>query len=360
MTNTIDKTIDQHIKEGVSFAIWRRPNEERIHYAIQRNGKPKELRSIAHLKGQRGFIMVPFQISDSCPIVALEPDEVGEWEVHTTGPIPKERKAYSDAASVPDPDYAQRFFTFTQPLRQDSQRKLVLSRKKRIRRNTGFSVGKAFLSAVTRYIRSFVYLCHTPQTGTWMGSTPEILLSGVQLNWRTVALAGTQPLRNGMVEEQWSPKNQNEQQLVAQYIHDQLEALGIKSQEKGPYPVRAGEVCHLKSDFFFTLPDLSLLGDLLEKLHPTPAVCGLPKEWALQFIRKEEGYDRTYYSGFVGWLAPQEQSDLYVNLRCMQIDEHHFDLFAGGGLLKASQLDEEWHETEIKLDTMRRLIHYEY
>lgn len=354
----IDQTIDNHIAAGHAFAAWIGPGEQQIHYALQQQGRPHELSAITELKEMRGFVMAPFQQSEAHPIVVLEPDEQGEWAVPTPSEV-NEKKASSVKNTFPTPeaDYAQRFTLFTQPLLHHPDRKLVLSRKQLVPKQAGFSMGKSFLAAVSRYIRSFVYLCHTPQTGTWMGSTPEILLSGEQHNWHTVALAGTQPLRDGKVEEQWNPKNRQEQRLVAQYIHNQLRALGIEGDEQGPYPVRAGEVCHLKSDFFFSLPDPSQISELLERLHPTPAVCGLPKAWALRFIQAEEGYDRTYYSGFIGWLDPQGHSDLYVNLRCMQIKPTHFELYAGGGLLEASQLAEEWQETEIKLDTMRRLLH---
>ena len=356
--DSIDQTIDNHIAAGHAFAAWVRPGEHQIHYVLQRQGDPRELQTIAALKSVRGFVMAPFQINEAHPIVVLEAEEQGEWVIPEQGIAP-DAETQSATVSFPEPeaDYAQRFATFTQPLLHDPERKLVLSRKQLLPKQEGFSAGKSFLAAVRRYIRSFVYICHTPQTGTWMGSTPEILLSGEKHHWHTVALAGTQPLREGKVEEQWNLKNQQEQRLVAQYIHNQLQALGIEGEEKGPYPVRAGEVCHLKSDFFFSLPDPSQIGGLLERLHPTPAVCGLPKEWALRFIQSAEGYDRTYYSGFIGWLDPAHHSDLYVNLRCMQIEKDHFELYAGGGLLGASQLAEEWQETEIKLETMRRLLH---
>ena len=112
----------------------------------------------------------------------------------------------------------------------------------------------------------------------------------------------------------------------------------------------------MKSDFFFSLPNPEKLGDVLQLLHPTPAVCGLPKEEAYHFIIENEGYDRSYYSGFIGWLDPKGKTDLYVNLRCMNILPQTFTLYAGGGLLAASQLEEEWQETEDKLDTMRRIV----
>ena len=356
--DSIDQTIDNHIAAGHAFAAWIGPGEQQIQYALQRQSRPHELLTIAELKGIRGFIMAPFQPGKAHPIVVLEPEELGSWPVPALSEAGnKETTPVENAFPAPEADYARRFALFTHPLLHHPDRKLVLSRKQLLPKEASFSIGKSFLAAVARYVRSFVYLCHTPQTGTWMGSTPEILLSGGQHSWHTVALAGTQPLRDGKVEEQWNLKNRKEQRLVAQYIHDQLQALGIEGEEQGPYPVRAGEVCHLKSDFFFSLPDPSQIGELIERLHPTPAVCGLPKAWALRFLQTKEGYDRTYYSGFIGWLDPKGHTDLYVNLRCMQIEQDHFELYAGGGLLGASQLVEEWQETEIKLETMRRLLH---
>ena len=97
------------------------------------------------------------------------------------------------------------------------------------------------------------------------------------------------------------------------------------------------------------------MGDLLKLLHPTPAVCGLPKEEAYRFILDNEGYDRSYYSGFIGWLRPEGRTDLYVNLRCMNVKEDSLTLYAGGGLLASSELDDEFQETEKKMQTMQNL-----
>ena len=112
----------------------------------------------------------------------------------------------------------------------------------------------------------------------------------------------------------------------------------------------------MKTDFRFSLKDNKGLGDLLKVLHPTPAVCGLPKEEAYRFILQNEGYDRRYYSGFIGWLDPEGRTDIYVNLRCMHIKDEQLTLYAGGGLLASSELNDEWLETEKKLQTIKRLI----
>ena len=361
----LHELIDAFIEEDRNFAIWRTPGEDRLHFRMQRSGSPRLLYKIEELNQRSGFVIAPFQITDKRPIVVIEPDRFELPEgIQETSFHPKEGSPQAEEAGIiPEEEerrlYEAHFERFIQPLLKGSLDKLVLSRPKTIRKDPAFSPGKAFVAAEARYIRSYVYLCHTRETGTWMGGTPEILLAGEHGSWHTVALAGTQSLRNGELPRQWDHKNWREQQLVAAYIRRQLATRGILPEEKGPYSARAGEVSHLKSDFYFPLPDTDKLGDILRLLHPTPAVCGLPKEEAYRFILEHEGYDRGYYSGFIGWLDPNGRTDLYVNLRCMNIHPGTFTLYAGGGLLAASRLEEEWQETEYKLDTMRRLLRHE-
>jgi 2-succinyl-5-enolpyruvyl-6-hydroxy-3-cyclohexene-1-carboxylate synthase len=106
------------------------------------------------------------------------------------------------------------------------------------------------------------------------------------------------------------------------------------------------------------LPDH--IGDLLQELHPTPAVCGLPKEEAFRFIPDNEGYDRSYYSGFTGWLDTEGHTDIYVNLRCMEIKPGEAILYAGGGILASSEVESEWMETGDKMNTMRSILHPDF
>jgi isochorismate synthase len=168
-----------------------------------------------------------------------------------------------------------------------------------------------------------------------------------------MALAGTMPFAENIG---WSDKNIQEQRYVATYITEKLEHFSSDISEQGPRTVRAGHLAHLRSDFLFTLNDVNRLGSLIEALHPTPAVCGLPKEEAFRFILDNEHNDRRYYSGFMGPLHLMSETRLFVTLRCMQIFRDGYRLYAGGGLLRDSQEEQEWQETEAKLETMRRLL----
>lgn len=344
--------IDSLIQQNKSFVLYRLPHEQEIHILVQAKTQPQLLYNIEELNGKKAYVIAPFHVSENHPIVVLNPD------TELILPIPDGESLtshYNYDYSEPTEDYKQHFDAFINELKKDRFNKLVLSRDKKIKKENNFSIELAFYTACRKYIHSYVYVFHTPQTGIWLGCTPEILLSRKYDLWNTVALAGTQLQVNGKLPETWDEKNKIEQRWVATYIKDQLLSYGIEASEKGPYTVPAGKVAHLKSEFTFSLEDESRLGSLLKLLHPTPAVCGLPKEAAKEFILGSEGYDRAYYSGFLGWLNPSGKTDLYVNLRCMKIEDDNLTLYAGGGILPSSNLKDEWIETENKLQTILAL-----
>jgi isochorismate synthase len=95
---------------------------------------------------------------------------------------------------------------------------------------------------------------------------------------------------------------------------------------------------------------------MLELLHPTSAVCGMPKEITQKFIEKHEGFDRSYFSGYIGPVNVQYETNIYVNLRCTKLENNHAQLFAGAGIISNSNPEKEWKETEIKMDTILSVI----
>ena len=96
--------------------------------------------------------------------------------------------------------------------------------------------------------------------------------------------------------------------------------------------------------------------DLIEKLHPTPAVCGVPITKAQTFIHEHEGYERKYYTGFLGEYGINDTTDLFVNLRCMEINEKAINIYVGCGITAESNPTNEYIETENKSLTMRNIL----
>ena len=345
-----------------AFALYRLPHTDSF---IRVEGDVQEVHSCEQLNGQTGFVVAPFEAKPELPILLISPHTVSSYTVAEAASDVASGAPTSSDAPVPiadvSPDYHIDFANFHAQLELGIFQKIVLARCVDEPAAVGVSAEDLFMRACQLYPRMFIALVHTPKSGTWLTATPEILLEGKGSQWRTIALAGTMKLEGEQLKGEgesltWSIKNIKEQRLVATYIAECLERYADDFREEGPRTVRAANLVHLCSEFSFTLPSNDSIGNLLQTLHPTPAVCGLPKREAFRFIVGNEHTPRRYYSGFMGMLDPRGETHLYVSLRCMNIDSGFYHLYAGGGLLQDSTEQQEWQETEAKLETMRRCI----
>jgi isochorismate synthase len=177
-----------------------------------------------------------------------------------------------------------------------------------------------------------------------------------------MALAGTQarPTDLALNLVRWGHKEVEEQALVSDYIHGFFHKAGIDDlQELGPQTTEAGNVVHLRTTFHVKRREdelLALANQVLYQLHPTSAVCGMPKDKALSFILAHENYDRSFYSGFLGPVHIGGESSLYVNLRCMQLQKQTANLYVGAGITAESQPAAEWRETVLKSETLLNVL----
>ena len=353
-----------------SFAIYRLPRQEMCTCVIQKEGEVAEVPSCSSLSDKQGFVFAPFDISTANPILLIRPDEV--LRIHPDALNSGDYNCsllngnFSQKLSDPRMRYGFDFRSFFAHLMDGQFQKIVLSRRADEPAEVKDPI-TLFQHACRLYPRMFVSLVSTPQGGTWLMATPEILLEKRDQQWITIALAGTMALKGEQLhfehrgdEEavgiRWSQKNLQEQRYVATYITECLEQYSTQIHEDGPYTVRAADLVHLRSDFVFTLQSPSQIGSLLYRLFPTPAVCGLPKRETFAFIRQNERVPRRFYSGFSGPLMVEDETHLYISLRCMEIQQEGYSLYAGGGLLKDSVEQSEWEETEAKMGTMRRVI----
>ena len=336
-----------------AYALYRLPHADQY---TQIEGETCECLSCTQLNGQSGFVVAPFEVKEEQPIVLIRPDKVTSHP----SPLTSHPSHLTSHLSPLTSSYSIDFANYHSQLLQGTFRKIVLARQADETTLQPIDPVELFHCACQLYPRMFIALVYTPQSGTWLTATPEILLEGSGCDWRTIALAGTMRLEDGQLDGEgenttWSTKNIEEQRVVATYIAQCLEQFANDFREEGPRTVRAANLVHLRSDFTFTLPSDDRIGDLLQQLHPTPAVCGLPKREAFQFIIRNEYSPRRYYSGFMG-LLQTPSTHLYVSLRCMNIEGNIYHLYAGGGLLRDSTLEQEWQETEAKLETMRRCL----
>ena len=341
------------------FAFYRLPHEDHYVELLQDYREALLLHSYEELEGREGFVVAPFQVTPQTPIVLIEPDAVNAHCQYLDKPTDHARVTGSDDDRTA---YHDDFERFHQQLAERRLNKIVLARTVTMTTEERFGYASdLFLRACQRYPRMFVALVALPGDELWLTATPEVLLRGSNGLFHTMALAGTMRLSGEQLagegeDMRWAPKDIEEQRYVASYIADRLKALSIDYQEHGPRTVRAADLVHLRSDFEFRLPQEVPISRVLKTLHPTPAVCGLPKAEALSFILQHEHAPRAYYSGFMGPLNWNHETSLFVTLRCMRIKGSSYTLYAGGGLLRESREEQEWQETEAKLQTMRSLF----
>lgn len=295
---------------------------------------------------------MPFLPSSSAPIVLVEPEEKYRCPLHP----PKLSKpcSLSIVESLSErAAYAAAFSKAKAHLTDGRLKKVVLSRRLHVE-CAGMSDNETlFLRACHNRPNSFVVLWSTPQTGTWLIATPEPLLRKNGDTFATVALAGTQLVDS---TANWNEKNKREQEVVAQFVEQVVSKESTSVQRSECHTLRYGNLQHLCTDFSFTLRSEKNVCHLLQGLHPTPAVCGLPQSEALHTIIQSECAPRKYYAGFSGPFLLEGETQLFVSLRCMQISVAQATLYAGGGIMPESVEQEEWEETCRKLETMLEVL----
>jgi len=356
-----------------SFAMWRLPNTTTLH--LLATDRPTIVQETNLEESPAGFLFAPFDpASKKYFFPADEYHSFQEGQLSYSS-VPREVSQSRPNAQMfyPAPGrtvkandtngYIRLVEQCIQEIAAGNFEKLVPSRCRKIDLPESFNLLLAFQSLCSQYPQAMVSVVSSPSLGTWMGATPEMLARITpDQHFQTVAIAGTQAWHEGMNKREitWSQKEIQEQALVERYIISCFKKIRLREyEERGPSTIQAGNVLHLKTEFDVDMvaTNFPLLGTtMLQLLHPTSAVCGMPLSSSLVFLREHEGYDRQFYSGYLGPVNLRQETNLYVNLRCMQILDNHIILYAGAGVLADSDPAKEWHETEMKMNTLLRII----
>ena len=349
-----------HFKGG-GYAFYRLPDAKTYTF-ISQQGRPEELVALDISDSFKGLVIAPFTVSTDFPVVLIQPEHVVEQLHVPSNDKSIEHFAYTDDGDIRYEKYVKSFEACHRCLIEGDAGKIVLSRRMRLTNisDKPWNAVSLFYEACRRYPHNYVSLWWTERTGCWLVATPETLLKKVETDqWQTMALAGTMKWDECTkigYDKAWSQKNKDEQQYVATYIEHQLLPFVCKMTTSPTYTSQAADLAHLRTDFKFSLKKGVHLGTLLQCLHPTPAVCGVPQDTARHAIICHEDSPRKYYAGFSGPINMNEGSQMYVSLRCMEISQNSALLYAGGGLLKDSKTEDEWTETQRKMRTMLRLF----
>ncbi len=332
------------LSNNFGLTLYRLPGEQNIHLVYG----SCEVKSIESLKQKNAFLIAPFNNRNG--ILSIEPSEVFPIEEGTHSFIPWHIREKQNEG--PEKDTYKKMVRYgIEQIKAGSFDKVVLANKKHYQLPENFELLTYFYQLERTYPDAFVYLLSTPQYGTWVGATPELLLAFDHSTVQTEAIAGTKANEE---EVDFGEKEKQEQNLVSQYIENCFENLAIDYEKTGPKTVEAGQLKHLKTQY-----ESHLNGQtdehwitLLKCLHPTPAVGGYPYNVTQIFIRNEEPFDRQLYAGFLGPVYFHEVSKLFVNLRCMEIHKEEACIYAGAGIVKGSKSEEEHQETEEKMRTL--------
>lgn len=210
----------------------------------------------------------------------------------------------------------------------------------------------------------------------FLGNTPERLFRLDDAHILTEALAGT--VRRGVVgdegellSELLGVKNLQEHAFVVDYITTALANCGVRPQTTGPNVLRLPRLMHLATHIRGQFPSAvndafnaeeNLVGSssgrlfrLLRAMHPTPAVCGMPREQTIEEIAKLEGFDRGLFAGPFGWFS-REAGEFCVAIRSALVHGCDVTAFAGCGIVQGSESKSEWDESELKLSSFTDLF----
>lgn len=350
MTDLFQK-IQSQITLGHPFAVYARPGSNTVTGIFQNTDEAFHMDDFR----QKGFAFAPFSGESVCFIPADAADVLSVViENNNFTPAALQQPAIDPAAKTAFESLVAKSIAGIQ---SGTFEKLVLSRTEAV--TTGEGIIDIYQNLLT-YPMAFRYCFFHPDSGLWMGATPEQLLKVENRTLHTVALAGTQLYKEGEPAV-WENKEKEEQQFVTDYIVDSLKGYASEIRRTEPYTFRAGNIVHIKTDITAELNDTGSLKGIIHTLHPTPAVCGLPKQEAKQFLLANEGYNREFYAGYLGELnldfaTGHPKTDLFVNLRCMKVIDTTAHLYIGCGITRDSNPEKEFFETVNKSMTMRRVL----
>lgn len=344
----LDKATSNFNKQ-LPFVLYAKPNEQILHGFFQEND------ALHVFENQSGFVFSSFY-NQTNVVFPVSESEIFQEEIDV--------KIENTSALIENELDENAQYSFESIVRKavseiekGTLEKVVLSRKIEISQSVDFI--QSYQKLLISYPTAFRYIWFHPKVGMWMGATPEQLAKINNKTIETVALAGTQVFSENVF---WQEKEQVEQQLVIDYIKNRIGNFVDNLAVSNAYTHRAGNIVHLKSDISGKLkPSISEI-EVIQAIHPTSAVCGMPLQEARNFILEHENYDRNYYAGFLGEFQIQEQTNLFVNLRCCEIFNDNIknlnkvNIYVGCGITKDSNANKEFIETENKAKTIKNIL----
>ncbi len=344
------KSLEEHYHKKLPLVTFSLPESTSVVTLLQKDSQLYTEDSFT----TKSVVIAPFDFKDVAYCIPEAHSEIIETEL-TAGSFPMD-EVFIEDTDIDKEQYIQLVSGAIDSINSNKTKKIVVSRKKDVKIKN-FQFKTLFSRIFSLYPNAFRYIWYHPEIGLWCGATPEVLVKTENNSFSTMALAGTQKFSE-KIPIYWNEKEIEEQQFVVEAITNSLQKVTDILKVSKTYTQQAGSLAHLRTDVTGIIKSgKATLRNISTALHPTPAVCGTPKKEAREFILENEGYDREYYTGFIGPICWENaRSSLFVNLRCMKIEDGHASLYVGGGVIAASKTFEEWQETQNKLQTMLQVL----
>ena len=363
--------LENHFKSNLPFVVYKKPNQVEVTVILKKDN----IVNYTEDYSESGFVFAPFDDKQKAILIPLSNSDTHKFTPNTTLKTDVSVKDIHQDQSGKNQHIAL-VKKGINSVKEGIFKKVVLSRVETLLLKETDPIG-LFKRLLNSYPSAFVYCWYHPKVGLWLGATPETLLRTEGNRFETMALAGTQQYKS-TIDVSWGDKEKDEQNIVTNFVVEALEnkvnSLDITPTET----IKAGNVLHLLTKIKGTINFEKLsLNQIIRALHPTPAICGIPREAAKQFILQNENYNREFYTGFLGeinmsqkklrntdrknienkaYATVKKVSNLFVNLRCMQLKNNEALIYVGGGITKDSDPESEWIETVNKTNTIKKVL----
>lgn len=247
----------------------------------------------------------------------------------------------------------------TRQITEGKLSKVVLSREVKVTGKHAFNLSAILTKLSHDQKNSYIFAFERGEK-CFLGASPERLIERRGNHLLTGALAGT--VGRGQTEEEdrklgagllRSQKNREEHQFVVQMIQEAMEQFSDELEiPKIPELLKVRDVQHLYTPITGKAKNGATLLEIVEQLHPTPALGGQPRTKAMQLIRELETYNRGWYAAPIGWMDAEGEGEFAVAIRSALIEKSIAHLYAGCGVVEASDPYEELEETHLKLRPM--------
>lgn len=241
--------------------------------------------------------------------------------------------------------------------------KIVVAHALEIKTNKNFNIIKSLENLRKNYPDCYIFAVGNDEEENFIGASPERLLSIKDNHIISDALAGSAPRGKNeeedlIIGEQLlnSEKEKREHEVVSDFIFEQLFNMGLNPKKAPLQLLRLGNIQHLWTPIFAKINDNITPLEIVDNLHPTPAVAGEPINTACDKIEASENFDRSLYAAPIGWLNSEGNCEFIVGIRSALIKGNFARLYAGAGIVAGSKPEQELTEIKLKFQALLKAL----